>query len=155
MLWRICAETHKRSTNSQAILRICGSLSCISNTSAAAIAVKFARRLAACIKCTHRQEAAIGYRGLTTLRTTRPLWLIESPPGCYDVPSLANEHLSESGATLSSGRRKARLGRHCRSVRPCPTAAAARSIGLRPPPARRCGGRRKRSGGNERELPRS
>src|SRR5262249_20077724 len=46
----ICAETHKRSTNSPAILRVRGSLSCISNTSAAVIAVRVALRLAACIE---------------------------------------------------------------------------------------------------------
>src|SRR5262249_37900090 len=67
-LWRICVETHKRSTNSPAILRICASLSCISNTSAAVIAVCFARRLAACIKSINRQAAVIAWCAVIMLR---------------------------------------------------------------------------------------
>ena len=59
-IWRICVETQKRSTNSPAILRVRGSLFCISNTSAAVIAVRFARRRAAYIRFICLQVVTIG-----------------------------------------------------------------------------------------------
>jgi len=59
-LWRIRAETYKRGTNSPATLRVRGSSSCISNTSAAVIAVRVALVLVACIKFIQGQTAAIG-----------------------------------------------------------------------------------------------